>query len=220
MTGSTLATTAPLVNQGWATESAEVIIPLGLPIGRTFVLEPGSGGGEKVELSSIRRGGRLVTIDGRKYAVWQAASMGRSREELALHVARELRLATFEVFDTIGDLIDARVCMRVSGSQEERWAAIADLRAVPRGYATGRAYEGEERYGIRLPDGAGVVWLSQLAFFVWSFWDGRLTLVEAVEAVEADSKAQVEVLQRCSVELAVAALKLGLVFLDPRDKVK
>lgn len=192
----------------------EVLLPLGLPLGSTLLFGASTGGGPRAEMCSIRRGGMVVTLGAQMYSVWQEASRCESRETVALRVAPALRLATYEVFDMIGDLSKARVCLVLSGPYEQRWEDLALVRAVPRGCATGRAHQGPEAYGVQLPHGSEVAWLSPWAFFLWSFWDGQLTLSQAVEAVSDDTKVPADALRRCSVELAVQAVRLGLVFLD------
>lgn len=193
------------------------VIRLGLPMGCTFALTPRTGQGSRVVLCSVRRGGMLVTLEEATYLVWLNARANVTAGELTVRLAKQLRRAVFAVGDDLSALREVGLLAELTGTDyDDDWEIIGSMRPVVVATTDGLCGDAD-RYAVRNPGTGRGLKLNVLAFSIWSFWDGRVSVAEAARQAQRDLHAPQATVRATSRDLVVEAHRLGLIHLDTRS---
>lgn len=143
----------------------DALLALGIPLGRQT---DGSYG--------VRFGERVYELDATQESLWRLAHGGLSREGILRQWSRDDGPAALDEM-AAGGLVVA-----LTGDHTTDWARLEAMRPIPRAIPQG--YDTERNcFLIPSPEGHATLELDEPTFWVWSAWDGAISLGESASRV-------------------------------------
>ena len=202
-------------------EGESIMIPIGIPLGK-LVVPKGAPQPNGLPVQYAVRHRHIATIyETPGYRTWYASREIMSRARLVEMLAREFRVSEEEVSGGIDSMVRRGQILELSGHWEEDWTDILTLRPIPRGIGIGNSEDDVDSFVVVDPTEEAELHVDCMDYQIYSFWDGSLTVDQAVTAAATYLGASPDVIKERNHRLLINALRFGVVFVDaPSDEAK
>lgn len=190
-----------------ATEKITTFLAIGVPLG------PMVSASQTTDSPwVVRRGGRFVQMPRFAYEWWHRALDGVDLNTLRTIASRQHTLADME--DNLAWFVESQLLWPWIAHEPDA-NRLGEIRVIPSGIGAGNVGDDPTRFALlSRRDATPALWVDFLAYTLWSFCDGAMSLDAACRATSEYLHTPLETVQKRAWSLIPALMRNGLAFLD------
>jgi hypothetical protein len=190
-----------------------VLLPIGLPVGRSFFKGPT---GSPELFFGISLGGGFCRLDETEFACWVSSWRAPERCELVADMQARCADSISGIDSTLAALLDCGLLALVaeSSGSDNVLTSLSNMRVIPRAFSVGQIDQSALVFELVVPISNSVIHMDAANYSAWTMFDG-VTHLERVSSSVADkfNMSQQEAAGRI-VQLVKAAIQANAIFLD------